>query len=194
MKVVFRPLCGFIRSQSQLVYNKDISQYSCLCEICENVVFTFKSLWRNEQVLPNNPNYLVQQFSCNSSSRTCMYDYICAVCESLLLNLRDFGFNKWTSKSTNGKRLTTRSKKKSLTCPLITGWKVSKYGVLPGPYIPAFSPNAEKYGPEKTPYLDTFHAVNELVQMFNVQIQTLKKHIFFKREQNKFYNHPKEHL
>ena len=56
-----------------------------------------------------------------------------------------------------------------------------------------FSPNAEKYGPEKTPYLDTFHAVNELVQMFNIQIQTLKKHIFFKREQNKFYNHPKEH-
>ena len=97
MKVVFRPLCGFIRSQSQLVYNKDISQYSCLCEICENAVFTFKSLWRNEQVLPNNPNYLVQQFSCNSGSRTCMYDYICAVCESLLLNLRDFGFSKWTS-------------------------------------------------------------------------------------------------
>ena len=46
---------------------------------------------------------------------------------------------------------------------------------------------------KKTPYLDTFHAVNELVQMFNIQIQTLKKHIFFKREQNKFYNHPKEH-
>ena len=88
-----------------------------------------------------------------------------------------------------------------------TVWKVSTYGVFSGPYFSAFglnrrdmeylsvfSPNAEKYGPEKTPYLDTFHAVNELVQMFNIQIQTLKKHIFFKREQNKFYNHPKEHL
>ena len=31
-------------------------------------------------------------------------------------------------------------------------WKVSKYGVISGP-------NTEKYGPEKTPYLDTFHAV-----------------------------------
>ena len=30
--------------------------------------------------------------------------------------------------------------------------------------------------------------------MFNVQIQTLKKHIFVKREQNKFYNNRKEHL
>ena len=43
-----------------------------------------------------------------------------------------------------------------------------KYGVFSGPYFPAFelfaylsvfSPNALKYGPEKTPYLDNFHAV-----------------------------------
>ena len=40
-----------------------------------------------------------------------------------------------------------------------------KYGVFSGSYFPAFglntafSPNAGKYGPEKTPYLDTFHAV-----------------------------------
>ena len=27
-------------------------------------------------------------------------------------------------------------------------------------YLSVFSPNAEKYGPEKTPYLHTFHAVN----------------------------------
>ena len=33
-----------------------------------------------------------------------------------------------------------------------TAWKVSKYGIFSGP-------NTGKYGPEKTPYLDTFHAV-----------------------------------
>ena len=33
-----------------------------------------------------------------------------------------------------------------------TAWKVSKYGDFPGPYFPAL-------GPEKNPYLDTFHAV-----------------------------------
>ena len=59
--------------------------------------------------------------------------------------------------------------------------KVSKYGVFSGPYFPAFglnteryfvsprfqsecdlsvfSPNAGKYGPETTSYLDTFHTV-----------------------------------
>ena len=41
----------------------------------------------------------------------------------------------------------------------ITAWKVSKYGVFSGPYFPLFGLNTGKYGPEKTPYLDTFHAV-----------------------------------
>ena len=37
--------------------------------------------------------------------------------------------------------------------------KVSKYGVFSGRYFPVFELNTEKYGPEKTPYLDTFHAL-----------------------------------
>ena len=53
---------------------------------------------------------------------------------------------------------------------------MSKYGVLSGPYFPAFrlntkrsylsvfSPNAGKYGPEKTPYLDTFHTVDTKIK------------------------------
>ena len=40
-----------------------------------------------------------------------------------------------------------------------TAWKESKYGVISGPYFPVFSPNTRKYGPEITPYLDTFLAV-----------------------------------
>ena len=49
---------------------------------------------------------------------------------------------------------------------------MSKYRVFSGPFLPAFSlntekygylsifnPNVGKYGPEKTPFLDTFHAV-----------------------------------
>ena len=39
-----------------------------------------------------------------------------------------------------------------------TAWKVSKYGVISGPYFPVFGLNTGKYGPEITPYLDTFHA------------------------------------
>ena len=36
---------------------------------------------------------------------------------------------------------------------------MSKYGVIFGPYFPVFGLNTGKYGPEITPYLDTFHAV-----------------------------------
>ena len=53
-----------------------------------------------------------------------------------------------------------------------TVWNVSKYRAFSGPWFPhsdwiprdtkylsVFSPNAGKYGPEKTPYLETFHTV-----------------------------------
>ena len=36
---------------------------------------------------------------------------------------------------------------------------MSKYRVISGPYFPVFGLNTEKYGPEKTSYLDTFRAV-----------------------------------
>ena len=39
---------------------------------------------------------------------------------------------------------------------IITPWKVSKCGVFSGPL------STDKYGSEKTPYLDTFHSVNLL--------------------------------
>ena len=55
-----------------------------------------------------------------------------------------------------------------------TAWKVFQYGVFSSSYFPAFglnteryfNPNAGKYGPEKTPYLDTFHAVPATFNIF----------------------------
>ena len=44
-------------------------------------------------------------------------------------------------------------------CMFYTAWKVSKYGVISAPYFPVFGLNTGKYGPEITPYLDTFHVV-----------------------------------
>ena len=49
---------------------------------------------------------------------------------------------------------------------IVTASKLSKYGVISGPYFPVFSPNTGKYGPEITPYLDTFHAVNHMQKPF----------------------------
>ena len=43
---------------------------------------------------------------------------------------------------------------------------MSKYGVIS--VFPVFGPNTGKYGPEKTPYLVTFHAVNFYSVMYSV--------------------------
>ena len=40
---------------------------------------------------------------------------------------------------------------------------MSKYGVISGPYFPVFGLNSGKYGPEITPYLNTFYAVKQIV-------------------------------
>ena len=51
---------------------------------------------------------------------------------------------------------------------LYSAWKLSKYGVFSSPYFPVFSPNTGKYGPEITPYLDNFHAVNASTIVINI--------------------------
>ena len=58
---------------------------------------------------------------------------------------------------------------------------MSKYGVLSGPYFSAFgqylsvlSPNAGKYEPEKTPHLETFHAVQTKQICLEGESQTLR--------------------
>lgn len=38
-KIKFHELYRFLKSHKEYVYNKDIPQSSCLCEICENAVF-----------------------------------------------------------------------------------------------------------------------------------------------------------
>ena len=52
----------------------------------------------------------------------------------------------------------------------ITAWKVSKYGVISGPYFPVFGLKTGKYGPETTPYLDTFHAVVVLILLRSILV------------------------
>ena len=44
-------------------------------------------------------------------------------------------------------------------------WKVSKYGVIQIRSFSVFSRFRAEYEPEKTPYLDTFHAVQRSVKL-----------------------------
>ena len=60
-----------------------------------------------------------------------------------------------------------------------TASKVSKQGVISGPYFPVFGLTTGKYGPEMTAYLDTFHAVgwSNKVSVLN-KTKDLNIHIF----------------
>ena len=49
---------------------------------------------------------------------------------------------------------------------------MSKYGVVSGPYFPVFGLDTGKYGPEVTPYLDTFHAVKGAVKSLYFKEET----------------------
>ena len=66
---------------------------------------------------------------------------------SIRFGTPDFTCEKWKVKVAVGWEGNTS---------MFTEWKVSKYGVFSGPHFPAFSLNTGKYGPEKTPHLDTF--------------------------------------
>ena len=74
----------------------------------------------------------------------------------------------------------------------VTAWKVSKYGVFSAPYFPAFwteyeeilSPKTGKYGSEKTPHLDTCHAVHGSEN--RTQLKVFPNYLFLKEIQNSF--------
>ena len=51
---------------------------------------------------------------------------------------------------------------------------MSKYGAFSGPYFPVFSPNTGKYGPEKTPSLNAFHAVLKKCLLIVLGLHKLK--------------------
>ena len=62
-----------------------------------------------------------------------------------------------------------------------TAWKVSKYGLISGPYFPVFGLNSGKYGPEETPYLGTFYAVyntysKHMKEIFEVYLESCQTH------------------
>ena len=60
-----------------------------------------------------------------------------------------------------------------------TAWEMSKRRVFSGPYFLVFGLNTRKYGPQKTPYLDTFLTVLKTINLVESSIisnKVLNKH------------------
>ena len=75
-KIKLHQLYEYINSNREYVYNRDIPQSSCLCEICEIVCFVVKALNKKIKscnMVPTDPHSLAEKYTCDSSSRTCMF-------------------------------------------------------------------------------------------------------------------------
>ena len=74
-KIKFHELYKYIKSNG-ICIQRDIPQSSCLCEICENDCFVAKALNKKIKscnMVPTDPHSLAEKYSCDSSSKTCMF-------------------------------------------------------------------------------------------------------------------------
>ena len=133
-----------IRNKDELIYcmkSVHIRSFSDPCFPVFGPILCISpcSVWMWENTDQKNSEY--GHFSCSDSEENCKhrseYGFIRALYFDSISTLKVFEWNVYLLE----------------VIILYTVWKVSKYGVFSGPYFPAF-------GPEKTPYLDTFHAVS----------------------------------
>ena len=65
------------------MFNKNIPQASYLCEICENLIFLAKSMSPKLNLpIQTNTHTLVKAYSCDSSSKSCMYSTCDESCDT----------------------------------------------------------------------------------------------------------------
>ena len=85
----FALLYDVLKLRKECVFNREIPQLSCLCELCENVTLLATGVNKVlKDKLPTSPHDIVEKFSC-SSTRHCMYDACCEICSSIDINIPD---------------------------------------------------------------------------------------------------------
>ena len=86
----FALLHDVLKLHKEYVFNREIPQWSCLCELRENVTLLATGVNKVlKDKLPTSPQDIVEKFSC-SSTRHCMYDACCEICSSILIS-RQYG-------------------------------------------------------------------------------------------------------
>ena len=91
----FSLMYDFLKTRKQYIYNKDIPHASCLCEICENVCLLAKGISKSlkNDGLPVNPHDIVEEYACDTSSRSCMFGecIVCSLHHDLYFNQNESG-------------------------------------------------------------------------------------------------------
>ena len=85
----FALLYDVLKLHKEYVFNRDIPQWSCLCELCQNVTLLATGVNKVlKDKLATSHHDIVEKFSC-SSSRHCMHDACCEICSSIYINILD---------------------------------------------------------------------------------------------------------
>ena len=72
LQLTFKQMYKYIKSQKQLVLQKDIPDTSCLCEVCENTCLMAKSLKRLKPGHPTDPHKITELYCCDSANTECI--------------------------------------------------------------------------------------------------------------------------
>ena len=78
--LLFAVFYRFMKRHKQFVYQRDIPETSCLCEVYENAAMMAKALRKEKSGHPTNAHDIVEKYSCDSNDPKCMKD-ICEECE-----------------------------------------------------------------------------------------------------------------
>ena len=80
----------YVLKLHKYVFNRDIPQWSYLCELCENVTLLATGINKVlKDKLPMSSHDIMKKFSCSSSSKHYMYDACCEICSSTDINIPD---------------------------------------------------------------------------------------------------------
>ena len=100
--LTFSQLYDFLKYHKEYCYNQNLSQESCLCEICENCVLLADGL--NTRLLcplQTNPHELIERFSCNLQEIDCVMDR-CPTCSVTEIKLQIQPWDSSDSADENG--------------------------------------------------------------------------------------------
>ena len=167
-KLTFSQIYDFIKSNKQFIFNKNIPHTSCLCDICENVVMLAKGLNNSKRLperIPETPHDLVEQYSCSTDQKSCMYNECtdCSngkLCESL--NNADSDLQSDSDSDSDSYNLISFYR-----------WET------PDKHVSKVRISVN---------------YDEAIDRFKESVTQLKRHIYSKRSQNRFYNGIKESL
>ena len=82
-KLKFTLLYEFLKDHNEYIFNRDIPQWSCLCDACENVSLLANGINKLlPSKVPTSPHDIVEEFSC-CNSKSCMFDGSCTSCSEI---------------------------------------------------------------------------------------------------------------